>query len=287
MNRMKWTACFLAMILMVCASSAQQPSAQPTPTPAQKSQKSKPKKKKKNSASSTAKTDQGQTQSATTAETPKPIPGLSSSNTSAEPGLQSVLSQMDAAADRFRYAQADLTSDQYQKVVDETDTQKGRIYFRRTSKELQMAINITGPETKYVLLTDSKIRLYQPKIDQVTEYALGKNRAEAEGMFALGFGGRGHDLLKSFDVKLAGSEMVDGVKTIKLELTPKTDRLKNMFSRIDLWIDPALGVSRRQQFWEPSGDYRLARYSNIELNQKISDDTFKLKTTSHTKTVTP
>jgi hypothetical protein len=38
---------------------------------------------------------------------------------------------------------------------------------------------------------------------------------------------------------------------------------------------------------EPSGDYRLAKYNDIELNQKIPDTVFKLKTTSRTKTVSP
>ena len=43
----------------------------------------------------------------------------------------------------------------------------------------------------------------------------------------------------------------------------------------------------QQQFFEPSGDYRLAKYSNIKLNAKITDDVFKLKTTPNTRVVTP
>jgi hypothetical protein len=39
----------------------------------------------------------------------------------------------------------------------------------------------------------------------------------------------------------------------------------------------------QQQFFEPSGDYRLAKYSDLKLNQKIPDTAFKLKTTSDTK----
>ena len=41
---------------------------------------------------------------------------------------------------------------------------------------------------------------------------------------------------------------------------------------------PARGVSVQQKFLEPSGDYRLAKYSNIQLNKKINGDVFKLKT---------
>ena len=200
--------------------------------------------------------------------------------------LEGVLSAMDGASEKFRSAQADLNSQQYQKVVDETDVQKGKVYFRRKNKDLEMKLDIAQPESKYVLVREGKAQLYQPGIDQVTEYAIA-NKEEAEGMFALGFGGRGHDLLKSFSVKYAGDETVDGANTAKLELTPKAQRVHNMFSLITLWIDASRGVSLKQQFDEPSGDYRRAFYTNIKLNPRISDDIFKLNTTSKTKVVKP
>ena len=129
--------------------------------------------------------------------------------------------------------------------------------------------------------------VYQPSIDQVTEYNPGKNKADFESYLVLGFGGSGHDLEQSFDVKFAGMEQVQGVNAAKLELTPKSQRVRNMFQVITLWIDPARGVNVQQKFQEPSGDYRLAMYSNIQLNQKISGDVFKLKTTGHTKVIRP
>lgn len=202
-------------------------------------------------------------------------------------GLNSVLSQMDAAAAKFRSAQADLTSDQYEKVVNETDTQGGKAYFRRKNGEMEMALDITQPDKKYVLVRDDKAQLYQPNIDQVTEYDINRSNQDVEGMFALGFGGRGHDLLKSFEVKLGGSETIGGVPTQKLLLSAKSPKVRNMFSLITLWVDPTRGVSLQQRFDEPSGDYRLAKYTNIKLNEKISDDVFKLNTTSATKVVKP
>jgi outer membrane lipoprotein-sorting protein len=77
------------------------------------------------------------------------------------------------------------------------------------------------------------------------------------------------------------------VRTEKLELVPKSQKTRNVFNKIVLWIDPARGISVRQQLFTPSQDYRLAKYTNIKSNQKISDDVFKVKTTSHTKTLTP
>jgi outer membrane lipoprotein-sorting protein len=201
--------------------------------------------------------------------------------------LESVLKKMDSTAANFRTTEANFVWDQYQKVVNETDTQKGKVYFRRTNKETEMVADIIEPEKKYVLFTDSKVQVYQPRIDQVTVYPAGKHRAEFESFLVLGFGGGGHDMLKSFDVKYLGTEKIGDIEAAKLDLVPKSQSIRNTFQHILLWIDPARGVSVQQQLVEPSGDYRLAKYNDIELNQKIPDAVFKLKTTSRTKTVSP
>lgn len=205
----------------------------------------------------------------------------------AQRDLEGVLKQMDAAAASFRSAEASFVWDQYTVVVNETDTQKGEIYFRRHDHSMQMATDITEPDKKYVLYTNGKVQLYQPKIDQVTEYDAGKKRADIDSFLVLGFGGSGRELLKNYNVKYAGTEAVGGVQAAKLELIPKSQSVLNNIARILLWIDPARGISVQQQFFQPSGDYRLAKYSDIKLNDKISDDVFKLKTTGKTKTVSP
>jgi outer membrane lipoprotein-sorting protein len=202
-------------------------------------------------------------------------------------GFDKVLAQMDAAAKNFHSAEASFVWDQYQKVIDETDSQKGKIYFRRQDSETQMAADIAEPDKKFVLYSGGKVQVYQPKIDQVTEYNPGKSRTDLESFLVLGFGGSGHDLLKAYDVKYLGTETVSGTEAAKLELIPKSARLRNNIARILLWIDPARGVSVQQQFFEPSGDYRLTKYSDIQVNQKLPDNAFKLKTTGKTRFVSP
>jgi len=202
-----------------------------------------------------------------------------------DPALDRVLGQMDSAAEKFRTTEASVVWDQYQKVVDEHEEQKGKVYFRHNGdNEVQMAADITDPDQKYVLFNGSKIQVYQPKIDQVTVYNTGKNRDAFESFLVLGFGGGGHDMLKSFDVKYLGSEAVDGTTTAKLDLVPKTVNVRNNIDHIVLWIDPSRGISLQQQFFfGASGDYRLAKYSDIKMNEKIPDSVFKLKTTGKTK----
>src|SRR6266851_2544912 len=136
-------------------------------------------------------------------------------------GLDKVLTQMDAAARNFRTTEARVVWDQYQKVINETETQKGKIYFRREGGEIQMAADFVEPDRKYVIYSGGKIQVYQPKIDQVNEYNPVKNRSEVESFLVLGFGGGGHDLLKSYEVKFLGPETVNGAAAEKLELIPK------------------------------------------------------------------
>jgi len=201
--------------------------------------------------------------------------------------LERVLSQMDAAAKAIHTTEANVVWDQYQKVINDTDTEKGRIYFRREGNETQMAVDFSEPDKKYVIYNAGKVQVYQPKIDQVNEYTAGKDRADVESFLVLGFGGGGHELLKSYDVKYLGSENVSGTTTSKLELTPKSARFRNNIARILLWIDPAKGTLLQQQLFEPSGDYRLAKYSDIQVNQKLPDSVFKLKTTGKTHFISP
>jgi outer membrane lipoprotein-sorting protein len=208
--------------------------------------------------------------------------------------LERVLTQMDSAAKNFHSTEASVVWDEFQKVINDTETETGKIYFRREGTETQMAVDFASPDIKYVRYTGGKVQVYLPKADQVDEYSPGKNRTEVESYLVLGFGGSGHDLLKSYDVKFLGSETVNGVQAGKLELIPKSDRLRNNFiARILLWIDPARGISVQQQFFQPdgkggsAGDYRLAKYSDIKINQPLPDGAFKLKTTKKTKFVSP
>jgi outer membrane lipoprotein-sorting protein len=189
--------------------------------------------------------------------------------------LEKLLAQMDETAANFRALQANFVWEQYTKVVEDKDYQKGTIYYRRQGKGIEMMADITDPQ-KAVLFRDGKVQVAQPNVG-VTTYEAGKNRETVESFLVLGFGGSGHDLVQQFDVKYLGVETVDGVKTAKLELVSKSDRVRKVFDKIWLWIDPARGISLQQQFFEPSsGNYRLATYTNVQFKQKIDDSVFKL-----------
>jgi outer membrane lipoprotein-sorting protein len=194
---------------------------------------------------------------------------------------------MDKAAANFQTAQADFVFQQYQKVVDETDTQKGTVYYRRAGQQIEMMADFKEPDQKFVLYKDGRLQVYQPKIEQVLEYAAGANHQEFESLLVLGFGGSGKDLEKSFDVTYQGEETIENIPTARLLLIPKSEKVRGNLPQIILWIDLDRGVSVQQKLMQTQGDYRLATYSAIKVPAKINGDVFRLKTTGKTKFVSP
>jgi len=194
-----------------------------------------------------------------------------------EAELKRVIALMDRTASNFHTTQAKFVWTQYTSVVNETDVQKGIVYFRRVGGQVEMAADVLEPTPKQVLFADGKIQLYQPKINQLAQYDTGNHQDLVESFLVLGFGGSGQDMLKSFTVSYLGQETVDGAAVAKLDLVPKAEKVRNNFEHIQLWIDLAKGVSREQKLFAPENDYRLANYSDIRLNEKIPDSAFKLK----------
>jgi outer membrane lipoprotein-sorting protein len=188
-----------------------------------------------------------------------------------------VLAKMNHSAAGFKSAQGDFEFETYTKLVDEKDRQQGHIYFRRSDKGVDAAFNIVGKVPKQVVYKDGLIRIYEPRINQVTERDVSKNKSDVEAFLSLGFGARGDDLLRDYDVKMAGWETINATRTAKLELVPKNEKMRQTYAKIVLWVDPERDVLLQQQFFEPSGDYRLASYNNMKLNGNLSDDYFRLK----------
>jgi outer membrane lipoprotein-sorting protein len=205
--------------------------------------------------------------------------------------LDAILAKMNQTAASFKTAQGDFQFVIYQKLGDEKDTQNGHIFFRRKAndkaKEVDAAFEITGKDPTQVVYKDGKLQVYKQNINQITEREVGKNKADVDAFLSLGFGARGDDLKRDYDVKFIGWETLDGVKTAKLDLTPKNEKMRQTYNKILLWIDPEKDILVQQQFFEPSQDYRIAHYTNMKLNQKISDSSFKLRTTGKPTVLRP
>jgi len=188
--------------------------------------------------------------------------------------LESVLGKMDAGARDFHSLTANIDHIKYTEVVKDTSTESGQMWLER--KDEKMRIEFTRPDPRTILRAGNSLTIYNPKINRVEEYDLGKDRALVDQYVRLGFGTRSEDLKKSFSVAFSGEQDLDGKKVLLLELTPKTDQVRAQISKIEMWIDESSWLPLQQKFYEAgSGDYFIFHYSDIKKNVKIEDSRFK------------
>ncbi len=180
---------------------------------------------------------------------------------------------MDRGAAEFRSVTADIEHSKFTAVVKDMSVETGQIYVRHDEK---MRIEIAKPDPRTILRTGDSLYLFNPKINRVEEYDLGKNRAMVDQYVLLGFGTKSENLRKSYLLTFLGEESFDGRKTVVLELTPKSDQMRDQIAKIQIWIDQSSWMAVQQKFFETgSGDYFIFHYKNITLNGKIADSRFK------------
>ena len=212
------------------------------------------------------------------------------------PQLTYVLKQLDTASTKFQRATADFQWDYYEKVVHDTSTQKGSIYFEREKGSTDMGAVLVdpnaGPKSKPIKVIQYQgglVQLFDPGVDQITVLHEAGNQAEIESFLTLGFGGSGTDLARAWNITDLGPETLTDsgqpIKVEKLDLVGKDPDARKNFTHITIWVDPARAVSLKQIFYTPSGDYRTATYSAIKVNGNVHKDQFAIKKDKNTTVI--
>ena len=193
--------------------------------------------------------------------------------------LEKVLSQMDASSVKFQDVQADIDVDNYTAVVSDHSKQKGTTAFRRVNGSMEMLTVLDkGQQGEIDLLYKSgELYYYQPGLKHETIFAAGANKAENDSLLATGFGATGKELAAAWTITAKGTESIGGVPTVELDLVSKQQSIRNNFSHLTLWVDPARDISLKQIMVQPDGDSRTVMYSNIRYNAHPDAGLFTLK----------
>ena len=199
--------------------------------------------------------------------------------------LQAALAGMDQAAARFTGVTGNLDYTKVTVIVDDHSTDRGTIAFEKSKSKTRVMLAFKEPAEKFVLFEGNTVSLYRPKIAEVEEYAIGGRQGLVEQFLLLGFGTPGSELQKSYQITWHGEESLDGERVVHLELIPKADQAVARLKKIELWLSPETYQPVQQKFWEPSGDYMIARYTGVKLNGNIPDRAFRLPLKGNVKTV--
>lgn len=198
--------------------------------------------------------------------------------------LDQILSKMEAVGKTLKSMKADIQQKKWTDIIEEYDAgEEGTLLFLR-AETVYLRKDITQPTNNSLVIREGEVTFYEPAIKQAQRYQLGKHGDKAEFLL-LGFGSDSAMLKETYDIEYLGDEAVEGTNCHRLQLKPKSDKVGAFFTRIELWIDPGIWVPVQQKLVEPTEDHLLIRFSNIELNAKISKGSFKVKLDKDTKII--
>ena len=201
--------------------------------------------------------------------------GLSASATAADT-RDAVLTRMDQAAASFHAMTASVRHTTYTAVLDDKNVEEGRVEMQKVAAgEIRGLVEFTKPNHKFYLFEKRKLQIYTPKINTVQVFDLGKHGEQLDQFLSIGFGTSGKELAQGYDVSVDGGDTVDGQKTTKLTLVPKTGEAKQYLTKIELWLT-ADNYPIREKLFEPSGDYVLVDYSDVKINPALPSNAISL-----------
>jgi len=184
---------------------------------------------------------------------------------------------MDTAAASFHAMSADISKTQHTAVLNDNSTDTGSVKMIKTGKGVIALMDIAKPDPKAYEYEGRTVRIYYPNMKQVDMYDVGKSGEQLAGQFfTLGFGTSGKDLEKNYEIQLVGPETLSGQNTTHLTLTPKAGEAQKVIKQVDLWLSDA-NYPVQEKVLEPSGDYLLFVYKNVQINPSLTAQDVKLK----------
>jgi outer membrane lipoprotein-sorting protein len=204
----------------------------------------------------------------------------------AEP-LSDVLARMDRAAADFRSLSAGMKRVQFTAVLSESSEMDGAVRLRRTKNGTQGIVEFQQPDKRTVFINGKQVQIYYPKANNVEIYDTSKYTTNMDQILLLGFGTSAAELKKSYDIKDGGVQKINGADTTRIELAPRSDEMKKLITKIELWIPEGQSNPVRAKFSEPSKNYELVDYSDIKVNPTLPDSAFAFKVPKDAKKIHP
>ena len=202
------------------------------------------------------------------------IQGMGQSSLSAE--ARRVLNRMDTRSNTLRTLTADLKQTKVTIVVDDVSEKTGKLFYKKSRRKSTFKLDYAEPEFRTLLLEKGKVKILEPRIKRYQEIDTGNGSETAElRLFWIGQSSR--SIRRDYDVRHLKTDQVDGRPASLLELTPRSTAVKNLFSRIRLWVDHKHWIPTQTRLFEASEDHLTILLSNVKINPGLPDRIFKLQ----------
>ena len=193
--------------------------------------------------------------------------------------LESSLAKLNANSASFVGMTASIKRTQHTAIINDDAREAGRIAMKRSKGKVAVLIDFTEPEPKAFSYRDKRVEMYLPKINTLQIYDTGKfDTALTQGLL-IGFGTSSKELASNYAVKWMGDEKLGA----HLELTPKLASTREHIKKIEMWLDPGDGYPRQVKIHQPSNDYMLIQYADLQMSSSLTDEQVRVKAPKNAK----
>ena len=193
--------------------------------------------------------------------------------------LESSLAKLNANSASFVGMTASIKRTQHTAIINDDAREAGRIAMKRSKGKVAVLIDFTEPEPKAFSYRDKRVEMYLPKINTLQSYDTGKfDTALTQGLL-IGFGTSSKELASNYDVKWMGDEKLGA----HLELTPKLASTREHIKKIEMWLDAGDGYPRQVKIHQPSNDYMLIQYADLQMVSSLTDEQVRVKAPKNAK----
>lgn len=198
----------------------------------------------------------------------------------------SILNRMEHQKRSLKTMRANITMVKYNAQLRDEDKYQGIVLYipgTAGSSSAFVRLEWTQPQHEILAVANGNYSLYRPRLGTVLEGKTGSIKSEKDGDVLALMNMSATQLRTKFgDFQDVREETLwGGVWTQHFKVTPKTAA---SYKYIEVWIDKE-GLPVQTKMVEKNDDSTTVRLTNVEKNQTIPLDQFKLKLDSNVKRV--
>jgi outer membrane lipoprotein-sorting protein len=200
--------------------------------------------------------------------------------------LTGILNKMEKAHQDLKSLKAELVLQRTNNQIGVTDSEYGQLIYKPGAgkSKQKLRIDYTKPSKDILAVDGDNFVYYQPRINQAfkgqaSKYSKGKQGGIAQ-FITIALDGSLKSASGRYNIGFVKDEMVEGVMTSMLRLTPKSN---DQFTSFDIWVNQQSGFPVRFSGTERNGDLTMVTLKNLQLNTNVPNDAFALNLPSGTK----
>ncbi len=183
--------------------------------------------------------------------------------------LQALADQMRLAHESLETLEADFSQVKQSALLLEPDRSEGEFSYAAPDR---VRWEYSQPEPISLVIADRLMTTWYRDIAKAEKAQVGE---QSDRVFRyLGAGTSLDALRKYFSVSMHLPPNRDD--PVRLELSPRFERVARRIQGIDLWLHPTLFLPVRLKYVEGDGDVTEYEFRNLRINKGIPDDRFEL-----------